>query len=134
MRIHAAAAAVSLQSCPTLCESTDGSPPGSLVPGIFQAGTLEWVAISFSWEYMKNSQNSMIRKLNNNEEKMWTNSSPKKIYRQQIRTSKKINIKIHYGNTNLKQSKISLPIYWGLPDGSVGKESTCNAGDIRDPG
>ena len=43
-----AAAAKSLQSCPTLCNPTDGSPPGSLVPGILQARTLEWVAISFS--------------------------------------------------------------------------------------
>ena len=45
---HAAAAAKSLQSCPTLCDPTDGSPPGSAVPGILQARTLEWVAISFS--------------------------------------------------------------------------------------
>ena len=44
----AAAAAKSLQSCPTLCDPIDGSPPGSLVPGIFQARTLEWVVISFS--------------------------------------------------------------------------------------
>jgi len=44
----AAAAAKSLQSCPTLCDSVDGSPPGSPVPGILQARTLEWVAISFS--------------------------------------------------------------------------------------
>ena len=44
----AAAAATSLQSCPTLCDPTDGSPPGSPVPGILQARTLEWVAISFS--------------------------------------------------------------------------------------
>ena len=44
----AAAAAKSLQSCPTLCDSIDGSPPGSPVPGILQARTLEWVAISFS--------------------------------------------------------------------------------------
>ena len=42
------AAAKSLQSCPTLCDPTDGSPPGSAVPGILQATTLEWVAISFS--------------------------------------------------------------------------------------
>ena len=49
----AAAAAKSLQSCPTLCDSIDGSPPGSPVPGILQARTLEWVAISFSkaWEW-----------------------------------------------------------------------------------
>ena len=42
------AAAKSLQSCPTLCDPKDGSPPGSPVPGILQARTLEWVAISFS--------------------------------------------------------------------------------------
>ena len=44
----AAAAAKSLQSCPTLCDPRDGSPPGSPVPGILQARTLEWIAISFS--------------------------------------------------------------------------------------
>ena len=44
----AAAAAKLLQSCLTLCDPTDGSPPGSSVPGILQARTLEWVAISFS--------------------------------------------------------------------------------------
>ena len=43
-----AAAAKSLQSCPTLCDPIDGSPPGFPVPGILQARTLEWVAISFS--------------------------------------------------------------------------------------
>ena len=48
-----AAAAKLLQSCPTLCDSTDGSPPGSAVLGILQARTLEWVAISFSnaWKW-----------------------------------------------------------------------------------
>ena len=45
----AAAAAALLQSCPTLCDPIDGSPPGSPVPGILQARTLEWVAISFSY-------------------------------------------------------------------------------------
>ena len=44
----AAAAAKSLQSCPTLCAAIDGSPPGSSIPGILQARILEWVAISFS--------------------------------------------------------------------------------------
>ena len=44
----AAAAAKSLQSCPTLCNPIDGSPPGFPIPGILQARTLEWVAISFS--------------------------------------------------------------------------------------
>ena len=43
-----AAAAKSLQSCPTLCDPIDGSPPGFPVPGILQARTLEWIAISFS--------------------------------------------------------------------------------------
>ena len=48
-----AVAAKSLQSCPTLCDFIDGSPPGSAVPGILQARTLEWVAISFSnaWKW-----------------------------------------------------------------------------------
>ena len=50
---HYAAAAKSLQSCPTLWDPIDGSPPGSTVPGILQARTLEWVAISFSnaWKW-----------------------------------------------------------------------------------
>ena len=43
----------SLQSCPTLCDPRDGSPPGSPVPGILQARTLEWVAISFSMVYYR---------------------------------------------------------------------------------
>ena len=49
----AAAAAKSLQLCPTLCDPIDSSPPGSPVPGILQARTLEWVAISFSnaWKW-----------------------------------------------------------------------------------
>ena len=48
-----AAAAKSLQSCPTLCNPIDGSPPGCLIPGILQARILEWVAISFSnaWKW-----------------------------------------------------------------------------------
>ena len=46
--IPVAAAAKSLQSCPTLCDPIDGSPLGSPIPGILQARTLEWVAISFS--------------------------------------------------------------------------------------
>ena len=49
----AAAAAKLLQSCPTLCDPIDGSPLGSPIPGILQARTLEWVAISFSnaWKW-----------------------------------------------------------------------------------
>ena len=49
----AAAAAKSLQLCPTLCDPRDGSPPGFPIPGVLQARTLEWVAISFSnaWKW-----------------------------------------------------------------------------------
>ena len=51
--IYFSHAAKSLQSCPTLCDPTDGSPPGSPIPGILQARTLEWVAISSSkaWKW-----------------------------------------------------------------------------------
>ena len=45
---NAAAAGKLLQLCPTLCDPTDSSPPGSPIPGILQARTLEWVAVSFS--------------------------------------------------------------------------------------
>ena len=48
LKIVAFAVAKSLQSCPTLCDPIDGSPPGSPIPGILQARILEWVAISFS--------------------------------------------------------------------------------------
>ena len=48
LRDAVAAAAASLQSCPTLCDPIDSSPPGSPIPGVLQARTLEWVAISFS--------------------------------------------------------------------------------------
>ena len=53
LKSTAAAAAKSLQSCPTLCDPTDSSPPGSAIPGILQARTLEWAAISFSiaWKW-----------------------------------------------------------------------------------
>ena len=60
------AAAKSLQSCPTLCNSIDGSSPGSPVPGILQARTLEWVAISFSnaWKWkVKGKSLSHVRLL-----------------------------------------------------------------------
>ena len=51
--VYAAAAAKLLQSCPTLCDPRDGSPPGSPIPGILQARTLEWVTIAFSnaWKW-----------------------------------------------------------------------------------
>ena len=61
-----AAAGKSLQLCPTLCDPRDGSPPGSPVPGILQARTLEWVAISFSkaWKWkVKGKSLSRVRLL-----------------------------------------------------------------------
>ena len=60
------AAAKSLQLCPTLCDPIDSSPPGSPIPGIFQARTLEWVAISFSnaWKWkVKGKSLSSVRLL-----------------------------------------------------------------------
>ena len=69
--VPAAAAAKSLQSCPTLCDPIDGSPPGSPVPGILQARTLDWVAISFSnaWKWkVKVTSLSRVRLL----ETPWT--------------------------------------------------------------
>ena len=51
--VAAATAAKSLQSCPTLCDPTDGSPLGSSVPGILQARVLEWGATAFSDSYVK---------------------------------------------------------------------------------
>ena len=68
---YAAAAAKLLQSCPTLCDPRDGSPPGSPAPGILQARTLEWVAISFSnaWKWkVKVKSFSRVRLL----ETSWT--------------------------------------------------------------
>ena len=53
MRSAAAAAAKSLQSCLTLCDPIDGSPPGSAIPGTLQARTLEWVAIASSVNEVK---------------------------------------------------------------------------------
>ena len=63
---YAPATAKSLQSCPTLCDPIDGSPPGSPVPGILQARMLEWVAVSFSnaWKWkMKVKSLSCVRLL-----------------------------------------------------------------------
>ena len=63
LRIIAAAAAKSLQSCPTLWDPIDGSPPGSPIPGIFQARTLEWTAISFSnaWKWKVKSEIEVVQ-------------------------------------------------------------------------
>ena len=57
----AAAAAKSLQSCPTLCDPIDGSPTGSPVPGILQARTLEWITISFSKAMKVKSESQVVQ-------------------------------------------------------------------------
>ena len=57
-----AAAAKSLQSCPTLCNPIDGSPPGSSVRGICQARVLEWVAIGFSYMFVRYSDSTVLYK------------------------------------------------------------------------
>ena len=61
--VHAAAAAKSLQSCPTLCDPIDSCSPGSLIPGILQVRTLEWVAISFSnaWKWKVKSDSEVAQ-------------------------------------------------------------------------
>ena len=61
--VAAAAAAKLLQWCPTLCDPIDGSPSGSTVPGILQARTLEWVAISFSnsWKWKVKSESEVAQ-------------------------------------------------------------------------
>ena len=68
-----AAAAKSLQSCPTLCDPIDSSPPGSSVPGILQTRTLEWIAISFSTWTMSGSQKAhqYIQDYNDNPNTGW---------------------------------------------------------------
>ena len=59
---HTAAAAKSLQSCPTLCDPIDGSPPGSTIPGILQARVLEWLAIAFSVrKWGENNKNAYLQ-------------------------------------------------------------------------
>ena len=60
--VAAAAAAKSLQSCPTLCDPIDGSPPGSSVRGICQARVLEWVAIGFSYMFVRYSDSTVLYK------------------------------------------------------------------------
>ena len=60
---RSAAAAKSLQLCPTLCDPIDGSPPGSPVPGILQASTLEWVAISFSNAWKRKVKGKLLSRV-----------------------------------------------------------------------
>ena len=110
-----AAAAKSLQSCSTLCDPIDGSPPGSPVPGILQARTLEWIAISFSsaWKWkVKVKSLSHARLLAT----PWTTA-------HQAPPSMGFSRQEYW-------SGVPLP---SPPGGTSGKESSCqNTGDIRE--
>ena len=82
----AAAAAKSLQSCPTLCDPIDGRPPGSSVPGIFQARVLEWGAIAFSVNFPCKWLNTSLGHV------MFQTSENPKITKQNSLSIKKIKI------------------------------------------
>ena len=108
----AAAAAKSLQSCPTLCDPIDSSPPGSPVPGILQARTLEWVAISFSnaWKRkVKVKSLSRVQLLTT----LWTAAyqapPPMGFSRQEYWSGSPVPspiVKLLYSNKNFKSIKI----------------------------
>jgi len=132
---HAAAAAKSFQSCPTLCDPVDGSPPGSPVPGILQARILKWIAISFSnaWKWkVKVKSLSRVRLLAT----PWTavHQAPPSMgfSRQEYWSGVPLPSLINQHG----QCLISFP-HWslieeqhtknGLPDGASAKESACQS-------
>ena len=113
------AAAKSLQPCLTLCDPIDGSPPGSPVPGILQARTLEWVAISFSnaWKWkMKMKSLSRVRLLAT----PWTAAYQALLSMGFARQEYWSGVPLpHWTHSNK-----------GVHGGSAGKESACSAGDL----
>ena len=117
-KIHmGAAAAESLQSCPTLCNPIDSSPPGSPVPGILQARTLEWGAISFSnaWQWkVKVKSLSRVRLLAT----PWTAAyqAPPSVgfSRQEYWSGVPLPSQLHLNPSGYTQCKC-FPITWGLP-------------------
>ena len=120
----AAAAAKSLQSCQTLCNPIDGSPPGSLVPGILQARTLEWVAISFSnaWKWkVKVKSLSRVRPLATPRTAAYQAPPSMGFSRQEYWSG------LPLPSPSLKHYFL-IAKYWeqyGLPRWLSGKESTC---------
>ena len=143
LQAYATAAAKSLQLCPTLCDPIDGSPPGSPVPGILQARTLEWGAISFSsaWKWIvKGKSLSRVRLLATpwttayqalpsmgfSRQEYWSGvplPSPLQAYRRwQL-------LQCHCSLTHESFCFMSLCFYNKSPQTSGFKESTCNAGD-----
>ena len=116
-----------LQSCPTLCDPIDGSPPGSPVLGILQARTLEWVAISFSnaWKW-KAKVKSLSR--------VWLLATPWAVAYQAPPSmgfpGKSAGVGCHcLLHIHKIKCGIYIYIYNGLPRWLSGKESTCSAGD-----
>ena len=94
----AAAAAKSLQSCLTLCDPIDGSPPGSPVPGILQVRTLEWVAISFSnaWKWKVKVKSQSCPTLSNPMDCSLPGSSVHGIFQAVEGPQKKLKIELLY--------------------------------------
>ena len=128
----AAAAAKLFQSCPTLCDPIDGSPPGSPVPGILQTRTLEWVAISFSnagkWK-MKVKSLSRVWLLAT----PWTTAYQAPLSmgfsRQQYWNGfpfPSLFFLLHIAGRHYRLSHQGK----AFPGGSAGNESTCNVGDL----
>ena len=126
------AAAKSLQSCPTLCDPIDGSPPGSPILGILQARTLEWVAISFSnaWKWrVKVKSLSRVWLLAT----PWTaahQAPPSMGFSRQEYWS---GVPLPVGHLHFLFGNMSVYFFspfWGFHCGSTGKESSCNAGDL----
>ena len=130
----AAATAKSLQSCLTLCDPIDSSPPGSHIPGILQARTLEWVAISFSnaWKW-KGKVKSLSR--------VWLLVTPWTAA-YQAPLSMGFSRQEYWSGLPLPSPKddyvaIKMQWHWSFPGGSVVKNLPANAGDtgsIPSPG
>ena len=128
----AAAAAKSLQSCPTPCDPIDGSPPGSLIPGILQARTLEWVAISFSsaWKWqVKRKSLSHVQLLAT----PWTaaHQAPpsmgfsRKEYWSGLPLPSPVSCLAELIQGCLRYIFVSSMLNLGFPGGASGKESSC---------
>ena len=116
-----AATAKSLQSCPTLCDPIDGSPPGSPVPGILQERVLEWVAISFSnaWKWkVKVKLLSCVRLLATPWIAAYQAPPPMGFSRQEYWSG----VPLPSPNTDLYIDVYTLMCF---PGGTSGKESTC---------
>ena len=116
---HISATAKSLQSCLTLCDPIDGSPPGSPVPGILQARTLEWVAISFSnaWKW-KVQVKSLSR--------VWLLATPRTAA-YQAPPHMGFSKQEYWSGVPLPSPHISLPscIFWAHPTGNLVMVGVC---------